>query len=102
MVPDSGKSQLSSTPHVLNHAEGPCRVITLNRPRTLHTLNLDMIRSIFSALQVWEKEDNCQVVIMKASPIDGKHVYCAGGDVVGIFGSTIYYQLHYFSTCQES
>lgn len=96
MVPDSGKSQLSSTPHVLNHAEGSCRVITLNRPRALHTLNLDMIRSIFNALQVWEKDSNCQVVIMKASPIDGKHVYCAGGDVVGIFRPIIYCPLYCF------
>ena len=84
MASDAGKSQMAS-PHVLNHAEGPCRVITLNRPRALHTLDLDMIRSIFSALQVWEKDGSCQVVILKSSPIDGKQVYCAGGDVVGIY-----------------
>lgn len=77
-----GKDDSPATPLIQVSSEGTCRVITLNRPRALHTLNLEMVQAMLRALRTWEA-GSAEVIIVKSAPVDGKHVFCAGGDVVG-------------------
>lgn len=51
-------------------------VITLNRPKALNAINLDMVDAITSNLKKWEKTKN--LVIIKGV---GDKSFCAGGDV---------------------
>ncbi|KAL7080658.1 hypothetical protein ACQ4LE_000188 [Meloidogyne hapla] len=51
-------------------------LITLNRPKALHSVNLPMIKQIYKALQ--EPSD---LVIIKGQ---GHKAFCAGGDVVAV------------------
>ncbi|MEJ2658834.1 MAG: enoyl-CoA hydratase/isomerase family protein [Desulfobacterales bacterium] len=52
--------------------------IILNRPRALNSLNLEMVRSIQSALDQAETDDHCGFVLLYGV---GEKGFCAGGDV---------------------
>ena len=52
--------------------------IILNRPRTLNSLNLEMIRLIQKALDEIEDDERCQFVLFYGA---GERGFCAGGDV---------------------
>lgn len=54
------------------------RIIDLNRPKKLHSLNGSMIRKIIPRLQEWAKSDMANVVMIKGT---GPKAFCAGGDV---------------------
>lgn len=56
-------------------------LITLNRPKALNALNLNMIRTMHPVLKEWEKDPNINVIVMKGS---GEKAFCAGGDVRAI------------------
>ncbi|WP_297006490.1 enoyl-CoA hydratase/isomerase family protein [uncultured Corynebacterium sp.] len=63
---------------VLGTGAGTTGVITLDRPRALNALNLDMIRGIAAALDRFAADDGVrQVLIRSASP----KAFCSGGDV---------------------
>lgn len=63
---------------VLGTGAGTTGVITLDRPRALNALNLDMIRGIAAALDRFSADDGIrQVLIRSASP----KAFCSGGDV---------------------
>ena len=51
-------------------------VITLNRPKALNAINLDMVRQIYGHLKKWENSK--KLVIIKGV---GEKSFCAGGDV---------------------
>ncbi|XP_076858444.1 3-hydroxyisobutyryl-CoA hydrolase, mitochondrial [Brachyhypopomus gauderio] len=53
-------------------------VITLNRPKALNALNLNMIRHIYPQLKRWEEDSETDIVIIKG--VGGK-AFCAGGDI---------------------
>lgn len=53
-------------------------VITLNRPKALNALNLNMIRRIYPQMTKWEEDTKMKMVIMKAT---GGKAFCAGGDI---------------------
>jgi enoyl-CoA hydratase/carnithine racemase len=55
---------------------------TLNVPKALNALNLDMIRLLAPQLKVWEQQDDIAVVVLKGS---GEKAFCAGGDVVSLY-----------------
>lgn len=57
------------------------RVIELNRPRKLHSLDASMIRKILPRLNEYTKSDLANVIILTAS---GSKAFCAGGDVASI------------------
>uniref|UniRef100_A0A3B4AE52 3-hydroxyisobutyryl-CoA hydrolase n=1 Tax=Periophthalmus magnuspinnatus TaxID=409849 RepID=A0A3B4AE52_9GOBI len=65
-------------PEVLLQRVGRAGVITVNRPKVLNALNLNMIRSIYPQLKKWEAESDTDLVIIKA--VGGK-AFCAGGDI---------------------
>ena len=58
--------------------------ITLNNPKTLNALNIEMIDAIQHALDYCENDDNIKVVCLQAT---GEKAFCAGGDVVGLYHS---------------
>ncbi|KAH9368660.1 hypothetical protein HPB48_004679 [Haemaphysalis longicornis] len=57
-------------------------VITLNRPKALNALSLDMIRQIYPVLKKWDTDPDLKMVIIKAAA--GSKAFCAGGDVKAI------------------
>lgn len=67
----------SSSDTVLVEEKDNAGVITLNRPKALNAINLDMVRQIYKHAVKFEKEK--KLVIIKGS---GEKSFCAGGDVV--------------------
>lgn len=54
------------------------RVIELNRPRKLNSLNGSMCRKILPRMKEWEKSQMANVILMTGA---GEKALCAGGDV---------------------
>ncbi|MGB5724389.1 MAG: enoyl-CoA hydratase/isomerase family protein, partial [Parasphingorhabdus sp.] len=52
--------------------------ISLNRPKVLHSLNLDMCLGMIDALLEWRDDDEVEAVIIDHSEGRG---FCAGGDI---------------------
>jgi len=71
------------TDEVLLENLGNKCLITLNRPKALNALNLDMIRKITPALKQWESEEKVLILIRGV----GGKAFCAGGDVTSIIKS---------------
>jgi enoyl-CoA hydratase len=63
---------------VLIGQQGTLGVITLNRPKALNALSLEMIRQIAAALQKWEKDASVAMVLFVGA---GERAFCAGGDL---------------------
>jgi enoyl-CoA hydratase len=57
---------------------GCCGIITLNRPKTLNALTLNMVRAMAGALDWWERDPEVTCVIITGAV--GK-AFCAGGDI---------------------
>lgn len=64
---------------VLVSADGRLGRITLNRPRAINALTLEMIRLIDGALAAWEGDDAITCVLLDGA---GERGLCAGGDVI--------------------
>ncbi|CAL1290884.1 unnamed protein product [Larinioides sclopetarius] len=69
---------MSTDSEVILETCGNKGVITLNRPKALNSLNLNMIRKIYPQLKAWESDPAVKLVIVKGS---GDRAFCAGGDV---------------------
>lgn len=52
--------------------------ITLDRPKALNSLSLDMIRTITATLLAWRNDDAIQAVVIGSS---SERAFCAGGDI---------------------
>ncbi|KAL0964018.1 hypothetical protein UPYG_G00316570 [Umbra pygmaea] len=63
---------------VLLEKVGNAGVITLNRPKALNALNINMIRLIYPQLKKWETDKETAIVIIKGA---GEKAFCAGGDI---------------------
>ncbi|KAH8888697.1 enoyl-CoA hydratase/isomerase [Thozetella sp. PMI_491] len=57
------------------------RLVELNRPKKLNSLNASMIRKIAPRLMQWDESDMAQVIVMKGA---GEKAFCAGGDVAAL------------------
>jgi enoyl-CoA hydratase len=68
-------------PTVLVRARGGLGRLTLNRPRALNALDLDMIHQLHAALDAWEHDTEVDVVLLDGA---GERGLCAGGDVRGL------------------
>ena len=60
------------------HKHGRIGHISLNRPRALHALTLDMCHAMSAALTEWENDDSVEAVILDHAEGRG---FCAGGDI---------------------
>src|SRR3984893_1522596 len=67
-----------SEPEVNCEKAGCCGLITLNRPKALNALTLNMVRQIATALDRWESDSAVACVIMTGA---GCKAFCAGGDI---------------------
>ncbi|XP_046941926.1 3-hydroxyisobutyryl-CoA hydrolase, mitochondrial isoform X2 [Lynx rufus] len=65
---------------VLLERRGCAGVITLNRPKFLNALNLNMIRHIYPQLKNWEQDPETFLIIIKGA---GGKAFCSGGDIRG-------------------
>merc|ERR1712137_794272 len=70
-------TKVESQNEVLLETLGNKCLITLNRPKALNALNLNMIRQITPALKKWQAEEKVLVLIKGT----GGKAFCAGGDV---------------------
>ncbi|XP_042875061.1 3-hydroxyisobutyryl-CoA hydrolase, mitochondrial-like isoform X2 [Penaeus japonicus] len=75
----SSRRMSSSAPEAILEEVGDKGVITLNRPKALNALNLNMVRLIYPKLKEWENTKS--MVIIKGA---GEKAFCAGGDVRSI------------------
>ncbi|XP_045336471.1 3-hydroxyisobutyryl-CoA hydrolase, mitochondrial isoform X1 [Leopardus geoffroyi] len=69
---------MDATGEVLLERRGCAGVITLNRPKLLNALNLNMIRHIYPQLKNWEQDPETFLIIIKGA---GGKAFCSGGDV---------------------
>lgn len=52
--------------------------ITLDRPKALNSLSLDMVRAITTALLAWRDDAQVRAVIIGST---SEKAFCAGGDI---------------------
>jgi len=76
---------MSTLPDVLLETKKSTGIITLNRPKALNALNLNMVRAIYPQLIKW-KDGGVKQVIVKGS---GGKAFCAGGDIKSLVDSVI-------------
>jgi enoyl-CoA hydratase len=74
------------TDDVLIRTNGPIGHISLNRPKALHALTLEMCHAMSAALSAWADEDAIQAVILDHD--DGRG-FCAGGDIAFLRDSAL-------------
>ncbi|GAB3434473.1 enoyl-CoA hydratase/isomerase family protein [Massilia solisilvae] len=53
-------------------------IITLDRPKALNSLSLDMVRALTQALLAWRTDANVDAVVIKST---SEKALCAGGDI---------------------
>ncbi|ELT99351.1 hypothetical protein CAPTEDRAFT_180966 [Capitella teleta] len=63
---------------VLMNKVGSKGVITLNRPKALNALNLNMIRLMYPQIKKWEADPHTSMILIKGA---GDKAFCAGGDI---------------------
>ncbi|MFN6935416.1 MAG: enoyl-CoA hydratase/isomerase family protein [Tsuneonella sp.] len=68
----------SGTEEVLIHRHGAVGHISLNRPKALHALTLDMCHAMSAALSEWAEDEEIGAVILDHAEGRG---FCAGGDI---------------------
>ena len=68
----------------LVQVRGALALVTLNRPKALNALTLDMCRQLDAQLADWAADPSVAAVLIKGA---GERAFCAGGDVVAIYES---------------
>ncbi|XP_075386468.1 3-hydroxyisobutyryl-CoA hydrolase, mitochondrial isoform X1 [Tenrec ecaudatus] len=66
---------------VLMERKGCAGVITLNRPKFLNALSLNMVQRIYPQLKKWEQDPETFLIIIKGA---GEKAFCAGGDIKAV------------------
>ncbi|WP_114325930.1 enoyl-CoA hydratase/isomerase family protein [Candidatus Colwellia aromaticivorans] len=61
-------------------------VITLNSPKSLNALGMDMIALIYPKLKQWQTQDDIAAVFLQG---EGDKAFCAGGDIVYMYNDII-------------
>jgi enoyl-CoA hydratase len=75
-----------TTQDVLTRKNGRVGHISLNRPKALHALTLDMCHAMSNALTVWAEDDTVEAVIIDHDEGRG---FCAGGDIAFLRDSAL-------------
>lgn len=65
-------------PEIVLERRGRLGLATLNRPRALNALTLDMVRRLRAALDAWAADPAVDAVAIRAA---GGRAFCAGGDI---------------------
>lgn len=70
------------TPDVTAQVRGGIGCITLNRPKAINALSLDMVRALTQALLAWQDDPAVQAVAVRGMGREGPFgAFCAGGDI---------------------
>ncbi len=69
---------------IIEGLQGNIGKITLNNPKALNALNVEMIDAMQVALDTCEMDDAIKAVFLDST---GDKAFCAGGDVVGMYHS---------------
>ena len=69
---------------ILQGEHGNIATITLNKPKALNAINIEMIDAIGVCLDKVEQDDAIKCVMISGA---GGKAFCAGGDVVGLYHS---------------
>ncbi|WP_266159921.1 enoyl-CoA hydratase/isomerase family protein [Dyella silvatica] len=64
-------------------------IATLNAPKTLNGLSLDMARLLDARLDAWAADEAIAVVVLQGA---GEKAFCAGGDLQGLYRSMLDYR----------
>ncbi|BBN05930.1 3-hydroxyisobutyryl-CoA hydrolase [Marchantia polymorpha subsp. ruderalis] len=75
--PTSGGSEPVAEEILLVEEKNGVGIVTLNRPRVLNCINIEMISSMIDAYKKWEDDENVKLVILKGNG----RTFCAGGDL---------------------
>ncbi|OYX93329.1 MAG: enoyl-CoA hydratase, partial [Novosphingobium sp. 35-62-5] len=76
----------NSTKEVLKCTKAHAGVLSLNRPKALHALTLDMVHTMTAALLEWRDDPAVGVVLIDHSEGRG---FCAGGDIAFLRNSAL-------------
>ncbi|WP_346837516.1 enoyl-CoA hydratase/isomerase family protein [Microbulbifer sp. SAOS-129_SWC] len=79
---------MEQNPPVLFERRGAVATATLNLPKALNALNLEMIELLSQQLDEWETDDSVACVWIDGS---GDRAFCAGGDVVALYRASAAY-----------
>jgi enoyl-CoA hydratase len=74
------------TEDILIRVNGPIGHISLNRPKALHALTLEMCHAMSAALTEWTADDSIKAVILDHAEGRG---FCAGGDIAFLRDSAL-------------
>src|SRR5690554_596622 len=74
---------MSDEAPVLFDERGRLGLITLNRPRAINALTIDMVRLIVAKLDEWESSEAIATVVITGA---GERGLCAGGDITLLHG----------------
>jgi enoyl-CoA hydratase len=75
-------SGTESTLGVAFERQGGIAIATLDRPKALNALTLEMIRALDPQLALWAGDDEVKAVVIRGA---GGRAFCAGGDVRAIW-----------------
>ncbi|MYN06987.1 enoyl-CoA hydratase/isomerase family protein [Pseudoduganella aquatica] len=64
--------------HVITQVANGAGIITLDRPKALNSLSLDMVRALTAALLAWRDDSAVAAVVIRSS---SEKAFCAGGDI---------------------
>jgi enoyl-CoA hydratase len=76
----------TDTPDILFDTKGAAGLITLNRPKALNSLNLDMVTAMRAQLKAWESDPAIGCVVLQGA---GDRAFCAGADIRSLRQSSI-------------
>ncbi|PKP64605.1 MAG: enoyl-CoA hydratase, partial [Alphaproteobacteria bacterium HGW-Alphaproteobacteria-9] len=74
------------TDDVFIRTNGPIGHISLNRPKALHALTLEMCHAMSAGLTEWANDDNIKAVIVDHAEGRG---FCSGGDIAFLRDSAL-------------
>ena len=81
-VTDTASATGTSSAHVRARLDGSVGHLTLDRPRAINALDLDMIGALAGALDAWEHDPSVELIVLDGA---GDRGLCAGGDVRGLY-----------------
>src|SRR5690625_7957147 len=58
--------------------------LTLNNPKALNSINLNMVQLIKKELTKWENDEDVKLIIIEG---EGDRAFCAGGDIKPLYAA---------------
>ena len=66
----------------INSGDKLIAVATLNRPKALNSLDLEMAQLLDKQFKAWEEDEQVVAVILDSA---GDRAFCAGGDITSVY-----------------